>query len=330
MGTLRFDDATLQELRGFNRKLARAPRFGLRYRPLARLAQGLLRLSQAGADRRLARNGIRAEDRRIAGGVRVRILRPGNGRVRALVLDIHGGGWVLGNARMDDKLNAATIEACEVAVVSVDYRLALDTPLAGLMDDCLAAARWLLEDGLPEYRGLPVFIVGESAGGHLAAATLLRLKAWPGLLARIAGTVLYYGVYDFAGTPSVRAAGPATLVLDGPGMLPSLRHLTPGLSDAERRRAPLSPLYGDLAGLPPALLFAGEIDPLRDDTITMAARWRAAAAGADDDAVELQLLPDAPHGIIHFPVRMAAQVTAHSHAWMRARLDALQRTPLSP
>lgn len=333
MGTLRFDHATLQELRAFNRKLARMPRFGMRYRPLARLAQGLLRLSQTGAGRRLARVGIRAEERRVADGVRVRILRPDKGRVRAVVLDIHGGGWVLGNARMDDQLNAATIGACDVAVVSVDYRLALGTPVAGLMDDCLVAARWLLEDGLPEYRGLPVFIVGESAGAHLAAVTLLRLKAWPDLLARIAGAVLYYGVYDFAGTPSVRAAGPDTLVLDGPNMLPSLRHLTPGLDDAGRRRAPLSPLYGDLAGLPPALLFAGEIDPLRDDTITMAARWRAAAAvaaGADDDRVELQLLPDAPHGIIHFPVRMAAQVTAHSHAWIRTRLDALQSTPLSP
>jgi len=326
MDTLAFDDATLQQVRGFNSKLDRMPRFGMKYRPLARPLQMLMRLSQAGTDRRLARAGIHAEGRRVSPDrVRVRILRPAGGKVRALVLDIHGGGWVLGNARMNDKLNAAMMVACDVAVVSVDYRLALDTPLQGLMDDCLAAARWLLEDGLPEYAGLPLFVVGESAGGQLAAATLLRLQAWPALSRRIAGAVLYYGVYDFSGTPSVRQAGPDTLVLDGPGMLPSLHALTPGLDEAGRRRAPLSPLYGDLQGMPPAILFACQRDPLRDDTITMAARWRAAIG---DDGIELHLLPEAPHGIIHFPLRMAQLVTARSHAWIRARIDAARDTAL--
>ncbi len=326
MDTLAFDAAALQEVRGFNRKLERMPRFGMRYRALARPLQLLMRLSQAGAGRRLARAGIHAEGRRVAAGqVRVRILRPAGGKVRALVLDIHGGGWVFGNARMNDKLNAAMVKACDVAVVSVDYRLALDTPLQGLMDDCLAAARWLLEDGLPEYAGLPLFVVGESAGAQLAAATLLRLQGWPALSRRIVGAVLYYGVYDFSGTPSVRQAGPDTLVLDGPGMLPSLHALTPGLDEAGRRLAPLSPLYGDLHGMPPAILFACQRDPLRDDTITMAARWRAAIG---DDGAELHLLPEAPHGIIHFPLRMAQLVTARSHAWIRARIDAAQDAAL--
>lgn len=321
MHKLSFDSATLDEARRFNRTLARMPRFKMRRRWAPRLLQALLRLGQVGADRRLARLGIDAERRLLptAGAqVPVRILRP-RGPVRAVVLDIHGGGWVIGNARMNDKLNAATIAACAVAVVSVDYRLALasapDAPLAGPMDDCLAAARWLLEGGLPEYAGLPVFFVGESAGGHLAAATLLRLQAWPELLRRVHGAVLYYGVYDLAGSPSVHGAGPGTLVLDGPGMPEALRRLTPGLDDAARRQAPLSPLYGDMSGLPPALLFAGELDPLRDDTTAMAARWRGAAE------VELQLLPETPHGVIHFPTLLARLVTAHGHAWLRARID---------
>jgi len=326
MSDLHFDAATLQDLRDFNRKLARMPRFGMKYRPLARVAQGLLRLSQIGADAKLARAGILAQDMRVAGGVRVRVLRPAAGPVRAVVLDIHGGGWVLGNARMNDTLNADLVQACGVAVVSVDYRLALDTPIQGLMDDCLAAALWLLGGGLPGYAGLPVLVIGESAGGHLAAATLLRLADWPDLLGKIAGAVLYYGVYDFSGTPSVRQAGPDTLVLNGPEMLPSLRMLTPGLSELERRLAPLSPLYGNLAGMPPAIMFAGEIDPLRDDTITMAARWHAANG---IDAVELHLLPDTPHGVIHFPVRMAQQITARAHAWIRARIDAVVDATLS-
>lgn len=320
---LHFDAAVLEEARRFNRKLALAPRFKVRNRWTPRLVQALLRVGQLGADHRLARMGV-AVERRIAVADRltvpVRILRPA-GTVRGVVLDMHGGGWVIGNATMNDKLNAALATACGVMVVSVDYRLAVDTPVQDVMDDCLAAARWLLEGGLGEAEGLPVILVGESAGGHLAAATLLRLKAWPELLHKIAGAVLYYGVYDLAGTPSVHAAGTDTLVLDGPGMVTGLRMLTPDLNDAERRHAPLSPLYGDLEGMPPVLMFAGERDPLRDDTLGMAERWRRHAE------VEMQLLPEAPHGVIHFPTRMAALITARSHAWIRERIEARERMP---
>lgn len=311
-----FDEAVLAEARAFNRKLAWAPRFKIRNRVMPMLIQSLLRLSQVGGARKLAKAGIGVELRYVEGdGLRVplRILR-GAGPVRGVVLDFHGGGWVIGNAEMNDALNMAMVAACGVVVVSVDYRLVLSTPLAGVMDDCLAAARWLLDGGLPELAHLPVYVVGESAGAHLAAATLLRLKAWPALLARIDGAILYYGVYDLAGSASVRSADAGTLVLDGPGMVTGLRMLTPGLDDAERRTAPLSPLYGDLSGLPPALMFAGELDPLRDDSTEMARRWGQVAE------VEMHLLPEAPHGFIRFPTRMAALVLAHTHEWLRASL----------
>jgi acetyl esterase/lipase len=128
--------------------------------------------------------------------------------------------------------------------------------------------------------------------------------------------VLYYGVYDLAGTDSVRRAGPDTLVLDGPGMVHGMERLTPGMSDAERRRPPLSPLYGDLRGLPPALMFAGELDPLLDDTVRMAERW------AETIEVELHRLPEAPHGFIHFRTNMACKVLSATHDWIRARVNA--------
>ena len=312
------DDAALLDARRFNRKLAWAPRFKIRNRVMPALIQALLRASQLGGTARLARRGIavQAMVADIDGyAVPVRVLR-GAGPVTGVVLDFHGGGWVIGNAAMDDVQNAALIDACGLAVVSVDYRLASNTPLAGLMDDCLVAARWLLGGGIPSFDGLPVFVIGESAGGHLAAATLLALKAWPALLQRVEGAVLYYGVYDLAGTPSVHAAGPDTLVLDGPGMATAMRLLTPGLSDAARRTAPLSPLFGDLAGMPPALMFAGERDPLRDDSIAMAQRW-AGVAGC-----EMHLLPECPHGFIRFPTILAGRTVARSHAWLRERLAA--------
>lgn len=289
------------EMRGFNQKLAWMPRFKIRNRITPRLIQALLRASQK------IKKAPRAECKTVD-SVPVRILRP-SGKPKGVVLDIHGGGWVIGNAQMDDDLNLGMVRACDVVVVSVDYRLAVDTPVEGLMEDCLAAARWLLSE--PEFAELPVIVVGESAGGHLAAATLLALKQWPELLARVSGAVLYYGVYDLTGTPSVRAAGTDTLLLDGPGMVEALRMLTPGLSDEERRQAPLSPLYGDFTGLPPALMFVGELDPLKDDTLLLAERWPSAQA---------HLLPEAAHGFIHFPVAMGDRVRAYSGDWVSARI----------
>jgi len=313
---IHLDVDALAEAARFNRKLAWAPRFKISNRVIPVLIQSLLRLSQIGGGLRAARAGVRVESRVVeVDGVRVpaRILR-GARPARAVVLDFHGGGWAIGNAQMNDRLNAAMIAACDVAVVSVDYRLATATLITCIMDDCLAASRWLLQGGLPEYEGLPVYMLGESAGAHLAAATLLRLKSRPELLRRIDGAILYYGVYDLAGTPSVREAGAETLVLHGPGMVDSLRLLTPGLTDAQRRLPPLSPLYGDLAGMPAAILIAGQRDPLRDDTIEMARRWREAAPA------ELHLLPEAPHGFIRFPTRMAGHVLARVHDWLRTRI----------
>ncbi len=295
-------EAELAQMRRFNQKLSWMPRFKIRNRVTPRLIQALLQTSQ-----RFKKAPV--VERRLVGGVPVRIMRP-DGAPKGVVLDIHGGGWVIGNAQMNDDLNLGMVRACGVAVVSVDYRLAVDTPVEGLLEDCLAAARWLLAD-CTEFAGLPVFFVGESAGGHLAAATLLALKQWPALLERVAGAVLYYGVYDLTGTPSVRAAGPQTLLLDGPGMVAALRLLTPGITDEARRQPPLSPLYGDFCSLPPALMFVGELDPLKDDTLLIAERW---------SGVEAHLLPESAHGFIHFPVALADSVLAYSRKWITQHL----------
>lgn len=301
----------LAQVRAFNRKLAWLPRFKIRNRLTPRLIQALLRVSQVVGAKKLREHGLTAE-RKILDTVPVRIIRP-KGQPRGVVLDFHGGGWVIGNAQMNDNFNIAIVDECEVAVVSVDYRLAVSTPVEDLLDDCLRAARGVLNN--PEFAGLPVVVVGESAGAHLAVATLLALKPWPELLQRIHGALLYYGVYDLTGTPSVRNAPADTLVLDGPGMVDALRLLTPDLSDTQRRQPPLSPLYGDFTGLPPTLLFAGELDPLLDDTRMIAERWQPSAP------VELHVLPASPHGFIHFPTAIARGVLAYSRQWISKRVE---------
>ncbi|WP_342214114.1 MULTISPECIES: alpha/beta hydrolase [unclassified Pseudomonas] len=314
-----FDPLQTAQAQRFNKTLERLPRFRIRNRITPMLIQTLLRAGQLGKALKPVRHGLAIETRVLVSPdgvpVSVRIIRP-QGPAKGLVLDFHGGGWVIGNAQMNDDVNIALVQACDVAVISVDYRLAVSTPLQGLLDDCLAATRCVLGGGFPEFEDLPVIMVGESAGGHLAASTLLQLKRWPALLQRVCGALLYYGVFDLTGTPSVRNAGPETLVLDGPGMLEAFRRLTPGLEDEQRRQPSLSPLYGDLDGLPPALMFAGELDPLRDDTLLMAERWGRVAT------VDLCLLPASPHGFIHFPTPMADKALAHSREWIVRRLSA--------
>ena len=308
----------LAQMRNFNKKLAWLPRFRIRNRVTPRVIQALLQASQIGGAGKLLKHGLKVERKVIdVGGVSVpvRIIRP-KGQAKGVVLDFHGGGWVIGNAQMNDNFNVAMVNRCNVTVVSVDYRLAVSTPIEGVMEDCQCAARWLLNAGCEESAGLPIIVVGESAGAHLAAATLLALRQAPGLLQRVSGALLYYGVYDLTGTASVRTASPETLLLDGPGMVEAFRMLTPGLNDQQRRQPPLSPLYGDFTGFPPALMFAGELDPLRDDTLEIAARWMKSAP------VEVHLLPSSPHGFIHFPTAMADTVLAYSREWITARIEA--------
>lgn len=313
----------LQQARDFNKKLAWLPRFRIRNRLMPRVIQTLLRASQIGGEVKLRKHGLKAETQVIRVGdvsVPLRIIRP-VGVTKGVVLDFHGGGWVIGNAQMNDNFNIAMVNECQVTVISVDYRLAVSTPLEGLLQDCLTAARWLLDNNTNEFANLPVIMVGESAGAHLGAATLLMLKQWPQLLKRVSGALLYYGVYDLAGTPSVRSAPHETLVLDGPGMVEALRMLTPGLSDQQRAQPPLSPLYGDFSDFPPALMFVGELDPLKDDTLDIAERWMKSAP------VQVYLVPATPHGFIHFPIAFANRVLAYSRGWINAQIKASQKAP---
>lgn len=266
----------------------------------------------------LTRHGVTVETLQIPNGggtVPLRILRP-SGPARGVVLDIHGGGWVVGSAGLNDRLNAHLVAEAGLAVVSVDYRL-LNEPrgvsLPDAVSDCVAAARWLIAQTAECFQTDRLFLVGESAGGHLAALTALELRR-TGQLDALLGCVFVYGAFDLTGTPSVRNAGPDTLLLNGPTMAADLARLTPGLDEDRRKQPDISPLYADLTGMPPALFIAGEIDPLIDDSRLMAAAWAEAAPA------ELVIAPASPHGFMHFSGPNAAQARAAIRDWLNHRL----------
>ncbi len=109
-----------------------------------------------------------ASDRTIdgpAGPVRLREFRPG--QVDGVMLHIHGGGWMTGSPEMMDLLNEAVSKALNLAIVSVDYRLAPENPYPAGPDDCESAALWLVENAKSEYGTDRLLIGGESAGAHL-------------------------------------------------------------------------------------------------------------------------------------------------------------------
>jgi acetyl esterase len=229
-----------------------------------------------------------------AGPLRLRAFR--HEQPEGVLLHIHGGAWMAGSPEMMDLLNEIVVDKCNVAVVSVDYRLAPEHPYPAGPDDCETAATWLLEHAVEEFGSDRLLIAGESAGAHLAAVTLLRMRDKHSAAARFLGANLVFGAYDLSRTPSQRGVGIAagTDILDGSGF--PLDLYLPAMSEEQRRDPDVSPLYADLSGMPPALFSVGSSDHLLDDSLFMAARWEVAGSGS-----ELLVYPDTPHGCIALP-----------------------------
>jgi len=312
-----FTPTDIEEARRLNGKLNKMPRLRMQTtigRAVLQLGLWLVELYPLiwglpkGVQREL--RTVEALSRR----VKIRVFRP-QGKCLGIVLHMHGGGWTIGNARMADSENARLAARIGVAVVSVDYRLALAAPVLSLSDDCEAAAVWTIDHALHEFGTDKVVVKATSAGAHLAALTLLRLRDRHATSDKVVGAALYFGLYDFSGTPMVRRAGPETLILHGPTVRSTLAALTPGLTDEERRDPSLSPLYADLHSLPPSLFVVGMEDMLLEDSMRMAARWQAASGNA-----LLLVAPDSPHAFDRFGTAIARKIDAFVNDWMIERL----------
>lgn len=234
-------------------------------------------------------------DRVVAGGVKVRTFVPD--RVDGVHLHIHGGSWAFGSADgQDERLWRLAVEA-RLAVVSVEYRLAPEHPFPAGPDDCEAVARWLVEHAAAEFGTERLLIGGESAGAHLSVVTLLRLRDRHGVTGAFRAAHLLFGPYDLSMTPSQRLFGPRPRLSNTDSLRGAYELFTPGMG-AERRRDPeVSPLFADLAGLPPARIVVGTEDPLLDDSLFLAQRWRSAGA-----PVRLDVIAGAMHGFTLFPL----------------------------
>lgn len=232
-------------------------------------------------------------------GVAVRIFAPPAAEARGVYLDIHGGGFYMDSAAHSDAHNRALADALDVAVVSVDYRLAPEHPWPAAPDDCATAALWLVKEAQARFGTSRLAIGGRSAGATLAMTTLLRLRD-RGVVDGFVGATLQFGTYDLsAQTPAGRRIADEYFIEAYVGHI------------ADRTDPDISPVFADLRGLPPVLLAVGSMDVLLEDNLAMAARL--SAAGND---IDLRVYPESPHGFTGHATAVATTAIAGIEAWL--------------
>jgi acetyl esterase/lipase len=210
--------------------------------------------------------------------VRARTVTP-----RHTIYYLHGGGYIFGTLATYRALNATLAKEAEAQVFALTYRLAPEHRFPAAVEDAAAGYRWLLEQGV---RPENLLIAGDSAGGGLALATLLKLRAEQTPLP--AAALCFSPWTDLAVTgASIKTNEACDPIFYGT----SIKCLAPIYLGGTAPTEPLaSPLYGDLAGLPPLLIFVSDTEVLLDDATRLA--QKAQAAGV---SVDLQIWHDLPH-----------------------------------
>jgi len=218
-----------------------------------------------------------------AGGVPAEWMEmPGAVEGRVLLL-LHGGGYNAGSPKTHRRIGADLSRATGMRVLVPDYRLAPEHPFPAGVDDAITAYRWLRDKGVLAQN---IVVGGDSAGGGLALSMLLRLR--------------------HANSDMPRAAvllAPWTDLTVSSQSYEELRHLDPIITREGLREAGLwyagggdpadpmmSPLFADLAGLPPMLIHAGASEVMVDDSRILAER--AGAAGVE---VSFKIFPGMWH-----------------------------------
>lgn len=222
----------------------------------------------------MAEMPIRRPPRRIRvetvdlGGVPTELLTPPAAHEKRALLYIHGGGFVAGVPANHRPLTWRLAEGVGAPVYAIDYRLAPEYPHPAALEDCVAAYRALLDKGIFPQN---IAIGGDSAGGNLTLVTALKLKALG--LPLPAALVCLSPVTDHEGFES-RIENVRRDAMFDARMIPTVSKLyCPGTDPADPF---ISPYRGDVTGLPPTLFHCSRDELLRDDSIKMAEKMRAA------------------------------------------------------
>lgn len=216
---------------------------------------------------------ISSQDMTLAGRPTRHVEAPGARQDRGL-LYFHGGGYVLGGLDTHHELMGRLSRYCQAPVLGLDYRLAPEHPYPAAVDDATTAYLELIERGI---KAEQILLGGDSAGGGLALACLLRLKA--------EGQPLPAGAILFSPWTDLTGSGASTISRADLDPMVSAALLAPmaKLYRADRDAADpeISPLFGDLSGLPPLLVQVGDHEVLLDDSTRLANLAEAAGVSVD-------------------------------------------------
>ena len=256
-----------------------------------------------------ARNG--------APDVRVLVFDPPGRTGQAAVLHIHGGGMVLGYTPSNDIANAAMAVALGVMIVSVDYRLAPETPFPGPQEDCMAALDWIVANAAA--RGIDpsrIAVAGDSAGGGLAASVALMARDEGNISLR--AQFLTYPMLDHRTGSDEKPGLPHTgeFIWTRSSNRFGWDALRGDYACDDERRGWFSPaLAAGLSGLPPTFIATGALDLFLEEDLEYVRRL--AGAGVP---VELHVYPGAFHAFNIMPI---ARITQNYNRDLAAAISAM-------
>ena len=202
---------------------------------------------------------------------------PKNNPSDQALLYLHGGGFVLGMTPPHLQMGAYLAQKMGMRILMIDYRVAPEYPFPAALDDCVTAYRWLLKQGFPAQN---IVVAGDSAGGNLTITSLIKLRDNGNPLPAAAACLS--PVTDLTNKDNPRPG------FKDPLLPPkATRFYTESYVGHNDARDPLiSPVFGNLRGLPPLLVHVGEEEILRDDALRIA----SLAKSADVD-VRLEIYP---------------------------------------
>jgi acetyl esterase/lipase len=217
------------------------------------------------------------------GGVRTEVFKSQKADERCALLYLHGGGWVAGTPANHTPLLWRLADQINVPVYAPDYRLAPEHPFPAGLEDCVSTYRALLEKNIP---ASSIVVGGDSAGGNLTLALALKLKQL-GVPQPAALVCLSPATELLEPLPSHTRNRASDAMFD-PRIFATVREVYWPNQDGANPL--LSPLRGDVRGLPPTLFQASAAEMLCDDSVRMAEKMRAAGI-----AVTLDLWPRVFH-----------------------------------
>jgi acetyl esterase/lipase len=232
-----------------------------------------------------------------------------------VLLYFHGGGYCHCSVRSHGRLVGHLAKAAGCRALNVDYRLAPESPYPAAVVDALIAYRWLLRHGTEPSH---IAVAGDSAGGGLALALILKTREER--LPSPRACVLISPWVDLAMTGESLTTRSNVDLLQDPFLMQECAELY--LAGIDPHDPSASPLYGDLSGLPPLYIQAGDADLLIDDARRLADKARLAHVD-----VRLDVFPDMQH--IHQiwagTVPEADEAVYRIGTFLRKRLDIPER-----